>query len=52
MPLVYNHLQKCEECREEFEALLAAVRAVEENPSKDGAFDSVRRTWRGMRRGP
>ena len=30
MPLVQEHLQMCGECREEFEALLAALRATEE----------------------
>lgn len=30
MPLVQDHLQICGECRDEFEALLAALRAVEE----------------------
>jgi hypothetical protein len=28
MPLVEDHLNRCGDCREEFEALLAAVRAV------------------------
>jgi hypothetical protein len=28
MPLVQDHLNRCGDCREEFEALLAAVRAV------------------------
>jgi hypothetical protein len=30
MPLVQEHLQMCGECREEFEALLTALRAVDE----------------------
>jgi predicted anti-sigma-YlaC factor YlaD len=30
MPLVREHLHMCGECREEFEALLAALRATEE----------------------
>jgi hypothetical protein len=30
MPLVQDHLQICDECREEFEALLTALRATEE----------------------
>jgi predicted anti-sigma-YlaC factor YlaD len=30
MPLVQEHLEICGECREEFEALLAALRATEE----------------------
>jgi len=28
MPLVQNHLERCADCREEFEALLAALRAL------------------------
>lgn len=45
-PLIHNHLQKCGDCREEFEALLTAVRSME---SRNGGsvFDSVRRLWRG-----
>jgi bacterioferritin-associated ferredoxin len=31
MPLVQEHLQICGECREEFEALLAALRATGED---------------------
>jgi len=30
MPLVQDHLNKCADCREEFEALLEALRALEE----------------------
>ncbi len=30
MPLVQEHLEICGECREEFEALLASLRATEE----------------------
>ncbi len=30
MPLVQEHLKMCGECREEFEALLASLRATEE----------------------
>jgi hypothetical protein len=30
MPLVNEHLEICGECREEFEALLASIRATEE----------------------
>jgi len=29
MPLVQDHLARCHDCREEFEALLAALRALE-----------------------
>ncbi|MDY6874803.1 MAG: hypothetical protein SWK90_01170 [Chloroflexota bacterium] len=28
MPLVQDHLQRCRDCREEFEALLAMLRAL------------------------
>jgi hypothetical protein len=28
MPLVQDHLERCTDCREEFEALLAALRAL------------------------
>ena len=28
MPLVQDHLERCRDCREEFEALLAALRAL------------------------
>jgi len=31
MPLVQDHLERCGDCREEFEALLAALRAETEN---------------------
>lgn len=34
MPLVHNHLQRCGECREEFEALLAALKATEGTSSR------------------
>jgi hypothetical protein len=29
MPLVQDHLERCRDCREEFEALLAALRALQ-----------------------
>ena len=29
MPLVHDHLERCHDCREEFEALLAALCALE-----------------------
>ena len=28
MPLVEDHLQRCQDCREEFQALLASLRAL------------------------
>ncbi len=31
MPLVQDHLDKCGSCREEFEALLRALRVVEDS---------------------
>ena len=34
MPLVQDHLEHCVDCREEFEALLAALRVIE-NPASD-----------------
>lgn len=55
MPLVEDHLQKCGDCREEFEALLAAMREVEGAPDEDseggGILDAVRRIWRNRRDG-
>lgn len=50
MPLVHNHLQKCGDCREEFEALLVTVQAME-GRNGDSILDSVRRLWRGRRGG-
>ena len=48
MPLVHNHLQKCHECQEEFEALLAALRSTD---ARGGAASwDVRRLWRRARR--
>lgn len=53
MPLVEEHLEKCGDCREEFEALLAAMREVEgalsENSGGGGILDAVRRIWRNRR---
>lgn len=45
LPMVNDHLNKCGECREEFEALLTAVRAIDERPG-DGVTDAARRLWR------
>ena len=50
MPLIHNHLQKCGDCREEFEALLVAMQSMEER-NGDSILDSVRRLWRGRRDG-
>ncbi|MEX0599716.1 MAG: hypothetical protein WD021_01430 [Rhodothermales bacterium] len=33
LPLVQSHLERCRDCREEFEMLLAALRAVAGNNS-------------------
>ncbi len=43
MPLVEDHLQKCGDCREEFEALLGALRAEE-------GSGPVGRLWSRLRR--
>jgi hypothetical protein len=49
MPLVQDHLEKCEDCREEFEALLVTIQSIQEDPDEGGALDSVRRLWRRIR---
>ncbi|MGF1472590.1 MAG: hypothetical protein ACFB50_12745 [Rubrobacteraceae bacterium] len=49
MPLVHNHLQRCGDCREEFEALLVAIRAMDRDQNIGGVFGSVRQLWRRMR---
>lgn len=50
MPLVQDHLEKCGDCREEFEALLVAMREVEgySDGEAEGSslLDAVRRIWR------
>ena len=51
MPLVHNHLQKCGDCHEEFEALLLALRATEKDRNGGGIFGPVGRLWR-RREGP
>ena len=33
MPLVQDHLERCRDCREEFEALMAALRALDQRRS-------------------
>ncbi len=43
MPLVQDHLDKCGDCREEFEALLTALRATEDS-------GVLRRLWLRIRR--
>ena len=53
MPLVQDHLDKCGDCREEFEALLIALRSTEDfSPPLRGAFGALRRFWRRIRRAP
>ncbi len=52
MPLVQEHLDICGDCREEFEALLAALRTAE--GSRVGwrsVFGATSRLWRRMRGG-
>jgi hypothetical protein len=34
MPLVQDHLDRCDDCREEFQALLAALRALPSVPGQ------------------
>lgn len=46
MPLLNNHLQRCGECREEFEALLRALRTIEKDRNGGGIFGPVGRLWR------
>ena len=51
MPLVQDHLDKCGDCREEFEALLAALRATEGSPLARGdLLEAARRIWGRLRR--
>jgi hypothetical protein len=47
MPLVEDHLEKCGDCREEFEMLLEALRTSESTP---GAWESLWRLWVRVRR--
>ncbi len=42
MPLVQDHLEKCGDCREEFEMLLEALRASERTR---GAWEPIWRLW-------
>jgi hypothetical protein len=43
LPLVAEHLERCGNCREEFEALLAALEVLNEPPSLKNRFASLRR---------
>ena len=47
MPLVQDHLEKCGDCREEFEMLLEALRASERD---SGAWEPIWRLWVRVRR--
>jgi len=46
MPLVQDHLEKCGDCREEFELLLEALRATDDTSS---LWLPVRRFWTRIR---
>lgn len=46
MPLVYEHLYLCGECRDEFGALLKALRAVEDPSSS--TLEALDRLWRDV----
>ncbi len=53
MPLVQDHLDKCGDCREEFEALLTALRATEaSSPRREDMLGVLRRLWLRIRRAP
>ncbi len=45
MPLVQDHLDKCGDCREEYEALLSALRASEGSLSVDLIWTRLRRLF-------
>ena len=47
MPMVQDHLEKCGDCREEFEMLLEALRASERTSS---AWEPIWRLWVRVRR--
>ncbi len=47
MPLVQDHLEKCGDCREEFEMLLEALRASERTPA---IWEQIWRFWTRIRR--
>jgi hypothetical protein len=47
MPLVQDHLEKCGDCREEFEMLLEALGASER---ASGAWEPIWRLWVRVRR--
>jgi hypothetical protein len=47
MPLVQDHLEKCGDCREEFEMLLEVLRASERTPA---TWERIWRFWSRVRR--
>lgn len=47
MPLVWDHLERCGDCREEFEALLAALRAEPGSTPVSSLWSRVRRSFGG-----
>jgi hypothetical protein len=47
MPLVQDHLEKCGDCREEFEMLLEAMRVSKRTPI---TWERVWRSWSRIRR--
>lgn len=47
MPLVQDHLEKCGDCREEFEMLLEALKTSERT---SGALEPIWRLWDRVRR--
>lgn len=47
MPLVQDHLEKCGDCREEFELLLEMLKATGHH---SGAWSPLRRFWTRLRR--
>ena len=51
MPLVQEHLDKCGDCREEFEALLKALRATSGTSPVRSVWDRLRRFLRAGRVG-
>jgi hypothetical protein len=42
MPLVQDHLEHCRECKQEFEALLSALKGFSSEPPAPGARDSTK----------
>jgi hypothetical protein len=42
MPLVQDHLEHCRECKQEFEALLLALKGFESEPLPPGVRDTTK----------